>query len=364
MLAINNKKINSPIAQVIKAEPDLISFLREGDLVEAKILQKTPRAVYFDLGKFGTGVVYGVELLNAKGIIKDLNVGDATFVKIIDLENENGHVELSLSGAYKQKNWQELKEFQEKEEVLTVKIIGANSGGLVANINEIKAFLPVSQLSNEHYPRVENGDRNKILEELRKFAGKEMKVKIIDLNPRANKLIISERGIIEANVRELLSQYKVGGVVSGIISGIADFGAFIRFIDQPAIEGLIPVFELDHRLVENPKEIVKLDEEVKAEIIEIKDGRVFLSLKSLKPDPWKTVKDKFQEKQEVSGLVYKYNPLGAYINLEHNLQALIHVAEFNSHEEMKKKLELGKTYQFIIESIKPEEKRILLRLWG
>lgn len=362
MLTVNNKKMNSAVGQLIKTEPDLISFLKENDLIEAKLLRKTPRAIYFDLGKFGTGIVYGAELLNSKNIVKNLNAGESITAKIIDVENEEGYVELSLAGAHKQKNWQEIKEIKEKEEALAVKIIGANSGGLLANINEIKAFLPVSQLSSEHYPRVDDGDRKKILEELRKLVGQEIKVKIIDFNPRANKLIISEKGVVEEDIKELLSQYKTGDIINGIVSGVADFGIFIRFVDQPAIEGMIHISEIDHRLIDAPKEAVKIDEEVKAKIIEIKNGQVFLSLKALKPNPWETNIDKFKEGQEVNGIVYKYNPFGAYINLEHDLQGLIHVAEFGSLEEMKNKLEIGKKYEFSIESIKPEEKRILLKL--
>jgi len=357
----NNKKIISPISQLIKTEPDLISFLKEGDLIEAKLLKKTPRTAYFDLDKFGTGIIYGLELANARNILKDLKVGDLVAAKILNLENENGFVELSLASAHQQKNWQQLKELKEKEEALTVKIIGANSGGLVANINDVKAFLPVSQLTNEHYPRVDSGDRSKILEELRKLVHTEMKVKIIDLNPRTDKLIISERGVIEQNIKEFIKQYKVGDIIEGVVSGIADFGVFVRFVDNPAIEGLVHIFELDHRLIDNPKEVVEINESVKAKIIEIKDGRVFLSLKALKPDPWETIGDKFQEGQEITGAVYKFNPFGAYINLEHGFQGLIHVAEFESLEEMKEKLQLAKKYQFIIESIKPEEKRIILR---
>lgn len=362
MSGIIVKRNNPALNQLIKTEPELISFLKEGDLIEAKLLKKTPRAAYFDLDKFGTGIVYGAELANAKGLLKDLKIGQTATAKIIELENEDGFVELSLAGAHQQKNWQELKELKDKEEVLNVKIIGANSGGLVANINEIKAFLPVSQLSNEHYPRVDSGDKNKILEELRKFVGQELKVKIIDFNPRTGKLIISERGASEENIKQLLEKYKPGDVVNAVVSGIADFGVFIRFSDNPAIEGLIHIFELDYRLIDNPNEVVKINEPVRAKIIEIKDGRVFLSLKALKPDPWEAVGDKLKEGQEVSGVVYKFNPFGAYINLEDGLQGLLHVAEFGDPEEMKEKLEVGKKYQFIIESIKPEERRIILKL--
>ncbi len=352
----------SLISQLIKNEPDLISFLKEGDLVEVKLLKKTPRTAYFDLGKFGTGVVYGLELMNARGILKDIKTNDSVPAKIAAVENENGFIELSLTGAQKQKNWQDLKESKEKEGVLTIKIIGANSGGLVSNIENIKAFLPVSQLAPEHYPRVDSGDRNKILEELRKFVGQEMKVKIIDLNSRTNKLIVSERGVIEQDIKEFISQYKVGDVIDGVVSGIADFGVFVRFNDNPSVEGLIHIVELDYRLIDNPKEIVKINEPIKAKIIEIKEGKIFLSLKAMNPDPWENIGDKIKEGQETAGVVYKFNPFGAYINMEQSFQGLIHVAEFGSIEEMKKNLEIGKEYQFIIGSIKPDEKRIILKL--
>lgn len=360
MLAATKKNI-SPLNQMIKDEPTLISFLKEGDLVEVKFLKKTPRAAYFDLGKFGTGVIYGTELLNARGILKDLKQGGTVSAKIADLENDDGLTELSLAGAYHQKNWQQLKELKEKDEAISVKIIGANSGGLVANLSEVKAFLPVSQLSSEHYPRIEDNDKNKILAELRKFVGQELKVKILDVNPRTDKLIISERGAVEQSAKELLNQYKVGDVVDAIVSGIADFGIFIRFSDNPAIEGLIHIFEIEHRLIDSPKEIVKINDPLKAKIIEIKDGRVFLSLKALKVDPWDNIKETFKEGQEVSGTLYKFNPFGAYVGLEHEFQGMIHITEFGSLEEMKKQLEPDKEYKFIIESIKPEERRIILK---
>lgn len=362
MSAIADKKMNPAILnQIIKNSPELISFLRENDLVEAALLQKTPRALYFDLGKFGSGVVCGYELTNARNIAKELQIGQSINAKVVNRENEDGYVELSLAGAHKQKNWQEIKELKEANEVLTVKIIGANSGGLMAEINKIKAFLPVSQLASEHYPRVNDGDKTKILEELKKLIDLEINVKIIDFNPRNDKLIISEKEAAQENIKELISKYKEGDVIDGIVSGAADFGVFVRFVDNPAIEGMIHISELDHRLIDNPKEAVKVDEAIKAKIIEIKDGQVFLSLKALKPNPWETAAEKFKEGQEIKGVVYKFNPFGAYINLDHELQGMIHVSEFGGVEEMKKQLEQGKTYNFTIESLKPEEKKILLK---
>ena len=346
----------------MKLEPDLVSFLKEGELIEAKFLDRGRKACYFDLGKFGTGIVYGAEFLNAKDIVKNLKSGDLISAKVVGSENEDGYIELSLAGARQQKDWQEIKNLKDSGEITVVKIIGANSGGLVAKVNDFKAFLPVSQLASEHYPRVNEGERSKILEELRKLVGEELAVKVIDFIPRNNKLIISEREAAEENIKELLNQYKAGDVVEGVVSGVADFGVFMKFVDNETIEGMIHISELDHRLIENPKEIVEVGERIKAKITEIKEGRVSLSLKALKPDPWEKVGEKYKAGQEISGAINKFNPFGALIDIDSEIQGLIHISEFGGDEEMKKQLEIGKSYKFIIEAVKMEEKRITLKL--
>ncbi|MEK7195087.1 MAG: S1 RNA-binding domain-containing protein, partial [Patescibacteria group bacterium] len=224
------------------------------------------------------------------------------------------------------------------------------------------SFLPVSQLSVEHYPRVGEGDRQGIMEEIKKFIGQELDVKVIDVNPRNNKIIVSEREVLSSNLKEALGKYEVGQIIDGIVSGIANFGIFVRFADNPDIEGMVHISELDHRMIENPKEIAKVNDEIKAKIIDIKEGRVFLSMKALKPNPWERVSELFKEGDEVDGSVYKLNPFGGVINLSDGLQGLIHVSAFGGQEEMKAALKPGESYKFVIESIKPEEKRIILKL--
>lgn len=356
------KKNNSYVTHALKNDPDSIPFLRDGEIIDAKLIQKNPRSAYFDLGKFGTGAVYGIEFANARAIIKELKIGESVSVKILDTEDDEGFVELSLAGAHQQKNWQQIKDIKDNQEIITIKIIGANSGGLVANVNDIKAFLPVSQLAGDHYPRVDDGDKAKILTELRKLVGQELKVKIIDTNPRNEKLIISEKGAFENDIKEILEKYKAEDIVECIVSGIADFGVFVKFIDNPSIEGLVHIAELDYKIIDSPKEIVKIDEQVRAKITEIKDGRVFLSIKALKTDPWENIEKKIKEGEKVEGIVYKFNPFGAYINLENDLQGMIHITNFGGAEEMKKTLEIGKKYKFLVDSIKTEERRISLKV--
>lgn len=356
----NSKKVKPILNQFLKAGVTSLTGPREGDVVEAKLIKKTTREAFFDIEGFGTGVIYGQELSNAKNIVKSLKLGEKTPVKISHLDGEKGYIELSLSEAEKQQVWQQAKELQESGEIVKVKVTGVNNGGLAVNLLGLKAFLPISQLSNDHQPKVTDMDRSKILEELKKYIGEEFSVKIIDLNPRVNKLIVSERESASTNVKELVSNYQVGQEIDGLISGIADFGVFVRFVDNPEIEGMIHISELDHRIIENPKEVVKVNDTVKVKIIDIKDGRVFLSLKALKSDPWSSVSEKIKSGEEVRGTVYKFNPFGAIINLADGLQGMIHISKFGGPDEMKKAIEIGKEYAFMIENVNPEEKRITL----
>jgi len=360
MAKVSSKKKNNQVVQFIKANPDLFTFPKIGDVVSGKILEKGSRAIIVDLGKYGTGAIYRGELLNARDAVRDVEVGQEIQAKIMEVDNDEGLIELSLSEAEKQKNWVEIKELYEKEEIIRVKMRDANKGGLMADVVGIKAFLPASQLSPEHYPSVEGNDKNKIEDELKKLIGETLEIKIIDVNSRANKLIISERAALEISARELAKNYEVGQVVDGIISGMADFGAFMKFTDNQQVEGLIHVSELEHRLIENPKEVLKIDDPVKAKIIDIKDGKISLSLKALKKDPWEETEKRFKEGQEIEGTVYSFNPFGATIDLGEGIQGQVHVTDFGGIAEMKKTLKESNKYKFRVKEVKPEEKRINL----
>ncbi len=353
---------NLLIGQLLKSDPNFLPTLKIGDLVQGTVLEKSSKMLMIDLGKFGTGAVYRGELQNAKEVIKNLNAGDAVHAKVVNIDNEEGLVELSLSQADKQKSWSDVQELMGKEEAITVKISGFNKGGLMAELKGLTAFLPVSQLSNEHYPKVGSEEKGKILEALQAFVGQEFEVKIIDANPRTNKFIVSERAAQELSAKELAKAYTVGQIVEGVVSGVADFGVFIRFTDNPALEGFIHVSEIDYRIIENPKEFVKVDEAVKAKIVDIKDGRISLSLKALKEDPWTEAEKFFKENDTVRGTVYLFNQFGAIVNLEHSLQGQVHITDFGGAAEMRKELTAGQEYEFIIQEVKPQDRRIVLKL--
>ena len=264
-------------------KPKQIEFLKPfklDDIVEGKVIGIGRSAVYIDLAPRSTGIIYGKEFMEEKNALKNVQVGDAIVAKIVDTENDEGYVELSLKEAGKELTWEELRERKGKEEVIKVTIQGANKGGLLTEVNGIQAFLPVSQLSQEHYPRVDDGDAGKILKALQAFMGQELEVQIFDLDPRENKIILSEKSKERSKIKEILAQYKVGDVAEGEITGVVDFGAFIKFGKEgEEIEGLIHISEIDWQIIEDLSQYLKVGDKVKAKIIDVSNGRASLSLK-------------------------------------------------------------------------------------
>ncbi|MDO8558857.1 MAG: S1 RNA-binding domain-containing protein [bacterium] len=331
-----------------------------GDIAGGTIVGAGQSTIYIDLGPIGTGIIFGKEFYQAKTELKKMQIGDKVFSKIVDLENEDGYIELSLSEAGKEIGWDKLRKIKENDEIIKIKIIGANKGGLIAEIESIQGFLPVSQLAPEHYPRVEGADKTKILQKLQQLIGNDLEVKIFDVNPQEEKLIFSEKATDTEKLKEILKNYKMDDVVEGEITGVVDFGAFMKFGD---LEGLIHISELDWQLIENPSEIVKVGEKVKAKIIEITgDGRVSLSLKALKKDPWVGIEEKYKKGDEIKGEVTKFNIFGAFVEIGPKIQGLCHISEFGTKAKMEESLQIGKNYKFQILQIDPAEHRMTLKL--
>ncbi|MCX6813345.1 MAG: S1 RNA-binding domain-containing protein [Candidatus Azambacteria bacterium] len=361
-------RINSIMQNLAAKLPRAFTFPKVDDVVEGRVLKKSARTLYFDLGLWGIGIVYGIEFTNAQTIIKNLKIGDSAFAKILEVENEAGFRELSLVEAQSQKSWDLIRELKRTNKTIATKILSVNRGGLMVEIGGIAGFLPVSQLSSEHYPRVEGGDKNKILEELSKFIDQDFNVRVLDFNPKENKLIVSEKAAEEENLKQAIGRHQVGDIITGTISGIVDWGVFIKWsADEETLEGLIHISELDWQLIENPADFIKVGDNVSAKIIDITNDRISLSLKQLKPDPWKVASAFLEKGMIVDGLVKKYNSFGAFVDVQAGgknevLQGLCHISEFGSDEKMKKALEIGKKNQFKILAFVPEEHRMSLGL--
>jgi small subunit ribosomal protein S1 len=184
-----------------------------GDLVEGPVISIEKAAVYISLAPFGTGIIFGREFITARDIIKKINIGDVIAAKVVDTDNKEGYIELSLKEARQALIWSEAEEAIKNKTILELPVIEANKGGLIIQWQGISGFLPASQLKTEHYPRVGDGDKDKILEELKKLVGQKISVSIINALPKEGKLIFSEKSPEQKDKEKIVGQYKVGDEV-------------------------------------------------------------------------------------------------------------------------------------------------------
>ncbi len=329
-----------------------------GDIVEGPVIKLDKRAVYINMPPHGIAIIYGREYMNARDLIKHMNVGDIVSGKVVDGENEDGYIELSLKEARQSLIWGEAEELVKKKAIIDLVVKDANKGGLILEWQGISGFLPASQLSGDHYPRVEDGDKERILDELKKLVGETLSVIMITAVPKEGKLIFSEKEHNQKEKEEIVSKYHLGAIVEGEITGIVDFGAFMKI--EEGLEGLIHISEMDWGLVDDPRKLFKVGDRVKAQIIEIKDNKVSLSVKVLKENPWKGAEKKYTKGDTVRGVIIKFNKYGALASIEEGVAGLVHVSEFGGEEKLRSSLELGKTYPFTITLFEPKDQRMTL----
>jgi len=329
-----------------------------GDIVDGKVIGFGRAAAYIDLSPFGTGIIYGREYINARDVIKNANIGDTITAKIVDSENEGGYIELSLKEARQALIWGEAEEAIKNKTLLEIIVKDANKGGLILDWQGIQGFLPASQLTGDHYPRVEDGDKDQILSELKRLIGEKISVQIIAAAPKDGKLIFSEKGLVGKEKAEIVEKYEVGDEVEGEVTGIVDFGVFLKV--EEGLEGLVHISEIDWGLVDDPKELFKVGQKTKAKIIEIKDDKISLSIKALRENPWAEASKKYKKDTVVDGVIIKFNKHGALVSVEEGVAGLVHVSEFGSEEKLREALELGKTYKFKITLFEPAEQKMTL----
>ena len=338
---------------------DAIIF-KEEDITEGIVVAIEKAALYIDLGIAGTGIIYGVEFMNARDVIKRINIGDTISAKIVMRENKNGYVELSLKEARQALMWNDAEQAIKDKRIMDLVVKDSNKGGLIIEWQGMSGFLPASQLKEDKYPRIEDGDKDKILRELKKLIGKRISVSIISAIPKEGKLIFSEKdgGSSKETKEVALGAYAVSDEVEGTVTGVVEFGIFIKLAD--GVEGLVHKSEIDWGLVEDTKAHARVGDKVRAKIIEVKDNKISLSLKALKENPWKEAAKKYKKGDEVAGVVIKFNKHGALVSIEEGVAGLVHVSDFGDEAKLRSTLSLGKSYNFSITLFDANEERMTL----
>ena len=334
-----------------------VKHLESGEVVEGVVSSVKKHEVWIDLGAKGVGVVMRREI----GHGQQLEVDQKVTVSVIDPELEEGYALLSMKRAAKDRGWDELKRVFESQEIIEVTPYDANRGGLLVELEGIRGFLPVSQLAAGHYPRVSGADKDEILQKLNALVNKPIRVRVLDVSRKDNKLIFSEKEAVKDDMQARFATLKVGDVVEGVITGVIDFGAFVN-VD--GIEGLIHISEISWERVEDPRKYVKVGDTVKAKIIAIDKDRLSLSLKQMTEDPWLQEVKAFSKGDFVEGKITRITPFGAFVQLSPSVEALVHVSEMSDDETVDPQqiFQLNEKKQFKVLDIDTENRKIALSL--
>ena len=336
---------------------DSVKQVANGEVVTGKVLSVRKHEVLIDLGAQGVGFVPRREV----GHSRQLNVGDEVTASVVENELDNGYSLLSLRKAAKDRGWEEVQERMEAGEVIEIQPYDANRGGMLIEYEGVRGFLPVSQLSAEHYPRVGSADKDEILQRLNSLVGQTLKVRNLDADRKANKLIFSEKEAVKDGLAARFEKLAVGDAVKGVVTGVVDFGAFVN-VD--GIEGLIHISEISWERVNNPSDYVKVGDNIEAKIISIDKDRLSLSMKQLTKDPWLDEVEKFNKGDKVEGTVTRITPFGAFVQISPAVEALVHISELGSGEgvDPEKVFTLNERKEFIVLEIDKDNRKISLSL--
>lgn len=333
-----------------------------GEVIKGKVITASKSEVTIDFDGIMMGIVRGPELYIEVAEYANLKPGDDVEAAVIEEENENGELELSFRKVGQEKAWDNLRSANKDKSTVTVKIIDANKGGLLARYCQINGFLPVSQLAPENYPRISGGDKSKILEKLKGFVGQEFEVNVMTLNETENKIIFSEKDVWTKRQKPALDKYKIGMVVDGKITAVTNFGLFVSF--DEGMEGLIHISELAWQRIDSPNELYHIGDKIQAEIVGIEGAKIFLSAKKLMRDPWQEASAKYQAGQVVKGTILKVNPFGLFVKLDEEIHGLAHISQIGlaAKDKITDLFKAGEERDFEIVNISPSEHRLGLKL--
>jgi len=345
--------------ELLAGEDASLKQLTQGEVVDGTVLSIRKHEVLIDLGPHGVGLVPRREI----GFSRALNEGDEVTASIVDPELENGQVLLSLRKAAKDKGWDELAAKMESGEIIDVSPYDANRGGLLVEYDGVRGFLPVSQLSAEHYPRVGSSDKEEILQRLNSLINQTLKVRILDADRKANKLIFSEKEAVKEGLVARFEKLAIGDTVKGVATGVVDYGVFVNV---EGIEGLVHISEISWERVNNPGDYVKVGQTIEAKIIAIDKDRLSLSMKQLTEDPWMSEVDQFKPGDKVEGTVTRITPFGAFVQISPAVEALVHVSELGEGDtaDPEKVFTLNERKEFVVLDVEKESRKISLGLPG
>src|SRR6266480_1289997 len=341
--------------------------IKRGDVVEGVIVRIDQDEILVDIGLKSEGVLSTKELpATGYGSFNELHMNDKVLVYVIQPETQDGHALLSLKRANAERQWRIAEEQYKNGELLKARVIDYNKGGLIVDVAGIRGFVPISQILNLKREEVASGGENQeTAAKLQAMKDKELQLKIIEINRARNRLILSERLAAQEwrqrRREELLDELKPGEVRRGVVSNLANFGAFV---DLGGADGLVHISQLAWSRVNHPSEVLKVGQEVEVQVLSVdkEKKKIALSIKRAEVDPWTTVEQRYTPGQVVTGTITKIAPFGAFARIEDGIEGLIHLSELMPGMDPKSSLHEGQQLQLRILRIDAERRRLGLSL--
>lgn len=354
-----NPKVDSPqMESLLKELGGKVVPFTPGAVIDGTVISSSSSRIWVDIQGMTIGVIPERELSVLSG---ELKPGDKVTASVLVIEDNRGNVVLSLRRADRERISSELSSRAKDGQPMSVKISDANKGGLLVELGDFTGFLPVSQLASEHYPRVENGNPDEIFARLKDLVGQSLTVKVINFDPSQGKLIFSEKAAGDSVQEAKLVNIKEGDIMEGIVTGIVDFGLFVKLgPEDNALEGLVHISEIAWGRVTDINSLYNIGDKVKVLIVSTADNRVSLSIKRLVPDPWQEAASKYKVGDIIKGLVTRVTPFGVFVRLDSDIDGLVHISEI-SNERINDPgtiLHLGEGFDFKIISIDPKQHRL------
>lgn len=351
---------NALMDQLMAGSPPILRA-KPGEIIEGTVVFKGKNKLLLDLSGVATGIVSGRELRDSFNTFRSLQIGDTVTALILEEENDEGMIVLSLRMASQQKAWDHFHNMIDNDETMKFTAQEANKGGLLANIDGIRTFLPVSQLAPAHYPRVNNADSSEIMQRLGKYIGYTFTVKIITMDEEAGKIVVSEREAMAEERAKSLEKLTIGDIKEGMVTGVVKFGLFVSF---DGLEGLVHISEIAWGHVKNPAEFAEVGDKVQVKIIGVDSDKLSLSIKQLTKDPWEEIAERYPVGKKVTGSVVRFADYGAFIKLESDINGLIHLSELDHRKvsDPAEILKIGSKIDAQVINIDIDERRIGLSI--
>lgn len=336
---------------------------RRGDIVEGVVVRLDRDEVLVDIGAKSEAVVplHEVPRFMLEGD-EVLRVGSEVLAYVLQPEDPEGRVVLSLSRAMAERGWRELEKIREQGATIEGEVLEHNKGGLIVNVLGVRGFVPLSQIAE-----LRRSGEEGVEQRLEGLKGRKVLLKVLEINRRRNRLILSERAALaERRAREkerLLAELQPGETRKGVVSSICDFGAFV---DLGGADGLIHLSELSWGQVSHPSQVLKVGQEVEVYVVGIdrENRKIALSLKRLQPEPWSEVATKYQIGQIVQGKITKLATFGAFAEIEPGIEGLIHISELSDERitHPKQVVREGEVLRLKVIKIDPTRHRLGLSL--